>query len=116
MRGKKVKAHHEAGHAVVARVLGISVEHVSLLAGGENSTGVLTHGALYQARDNTHSAQIAAAEKDAKVALAGVLRSSVIGPSPKGKSVKQSEGLGTMTCPTLGRSSRKSCTSNKAEA
>jgi ATP-dependent Zn protease len=47
MQGKKVKAHHEAGHALVARLLGVRVEHASLLMGGTNSTSVATHGALY---------------------------------------------------------------------
>jgi hypothetical protein len=93
MRGKKVKAYHEAGHAVVARVLGISVEHVSLLAGGGNSTGALTHCALYQARGQAHSVQIAAAEKDAKVALAGGIAQQRYRPVTEGQKRKAERGV-----------------------
>jgi hypothetical protein len=65
-------AHHEAGHAVIARALGVGVTHVSLFptdAGG--TAGAQTRSAHWVAPANNPSAQIAAYEADAKVALAG---------------------------------------------
>ena len=63
MAGKKMKAHHEAGHAVTARVLGVGVTYAAML-----DVNVQTASALYTARDGEVAAQIVAAEKDTKIA------------------------------------------------
>jgi hypothetical protein len=70
MTGRRAKAHHEAGHAVIARVLGVDVSYVTLIRMGESSF-VETQSALYLAKDKNLSAQIAAAKNDARAFLAG---------------------------------------------
>jgi hypothetical protein len=67
-KARKIIAYHEAGHAVVARVLGIVVDHVT---GFSTSPGALRHSAGWQARNADVSTQQVGIEKDAKVALAG---------------------------------------------
>jgi ATP-dependent Zn protease len=91
VRGKKVKAHHEAGHAVVARVLDVDVQHVSLPVGDDGAVAE-TRSALHQVGDKTPSAQIAAAEKDAKVALAGVIAQQWYRPLTEGQQRKAEQG------------------------
>jgi hypothetical protein len=63
--GKKALAHHEAGHAVIARILGMGIEYVTLRR-ADGDPGALAHSAAYFAPDN-----LEAREKDAIVALAG---------------------------------------------
>jgi hypothetical protein len=59
-------AHHEAGHAVIARVLGIGVTHVTrFLAVAQ------TRSATWLALDADTPTLLAAMEKDAKVSFAG---------------------------------------------
>jgi hypothetical protein len=71
--GKKTKAYHEAGHAVIARVLGIDVEYASLFPTDTDDATVAYDCALYLARNKEIVGEIAAAENDVKVMLAGAL-------------------------------------------
>ena len=63
-----IVAHHEAGHAVVAWMLGLKVEYVNILDGG---AGAHTESATYLARDLDNETYPAAISKDIIVALAG---------------------------------------------
>ena len=70
---EKIIAIHEAGHAVIARVLGIAVTQVSMLPiGKNNAAGAQALSASWLANEADRSAQIRAAENDAKVCLAGL--------------------------------------------
>ena len=62
------RAAHEAGHAVIARKLGLPVTHVDARSG---SPEVQHASAAYRAKDLNAAERIAAYEGDAKVALAG---------------------------------------------
>jgi hypothetical protein len=63
------KAHHEAGHAVIARALGVGVTYVALFSTeSDNSAAAQTASAAWRALTNDLPA---AYEIDAKVALAG---------------------------------------------
>ena len=89
-RGKKVKAHHEAGHAVIARVLGINVSHVALHSVGlQNGSGVLRHSALHLANGKDPATQIIAAENDAKILLAGPIAQCFYRPLTEGQKRKE---------------------------
>jgi len=66
---RKVIAYHEAGHAVVARLLGESIISVTIADIKEENTGVLRPSAAYWASGT--AAEVAGHETDAKVALAG---------------------------------------------
>ncbi len=72
---EKIIAIHEAGHAVVARVLCIPVDHVAMSRTDKESStaSARTVSASWLAKDADRPAQIQAAEKDAKVCLAGPL-------------------------------------------
>jgi len=83
MRGKKAKAHHEAGHAVIARVLGVEVTYAAML-----DANVQTTSALYAARNSEPATLIAGAESDAKVALAGAIAQQHYRPMTKGQMLK----------------------------
>ena len=48
----KMMAYHEAGHAVIARVLKISINYVTILPAYDTGAAVaLTHSATYHACD-----------------------------------------------------------------
>src|SRR5262245_39069473 len=65
-------AHHEAGHAVVARVLGVGVSYASLYpVEPENRANVVTASASWLVNESDVRGKIAALEKDAKVAFGG---------------------------------------------
>jgi hypothetical protein len=66
---RKVIAYHEAGHVVVARLLGESIISVTIAKIEEENTGVLRPSAAHRASGT--AAQVAGHETDAKVALAG---------------------------------------------
>jgi ATP-dependent Zn protease len=63
-----IVAYHEAGHAVVAAMLGLKVVHVNILDGG---AGAHSESATYAARDLDNETYLAAISKDITVALAG---------------------------------------------
>ena len=68
---EKINAIHEAGHAVIARILGIAVTQVAMSPTDEKSAGAQTASASWLANEADRPAQIRAAENDAKVCLAG---------------------------------------------
>ncbi|WP_439400390.1 hypothetical protein ACRQ5Q_43415 (plasmid) [Bradyrhizobium sp. PMVTL-01] len=67
VRKRAFKAKHEAGHAVVARTLGLDVKCVE--ARGDGAAIIASAG--HAADPNDVAAQIAGIEKDAIIALAG---------------------------------------------
>jgi len=70
---RRIKSFHEAGHAVVARILGVEVSSVTMRpTGSDNSAGVETVSASWLARNAKTSEQILGCENDALVALAGM--------------------------------------------
>jgi hypothetical protein len=72
MKREKARAYHEAGHAVVARVLGVTVTHVAMFSTKpDNSAVAQTHSAYWSARFADAATQATAFEKDAKVSMAG---------------------------------------------
>ena len=70
---QKIIAIHEAGHAVIARVLGLAVPHAAMFStdgkGGE--ADAMTRSASWLAREGDLAAQLRAFEDNAKVSLAG---------------------------------------------
>jgi len=65
-------AHHEAGHAVVARLLGVPLAHVALFPTDHSDDPTATAAsASYLARNAAPPVQLAAIETDIKVSLAG---------------------------------------------
>ena len=76
MNGKdkleRLKAYHEAGHAVVARTLGMAMSYVTMLPTDDMTAGsALADSASWLARDADQATQLAAIEKDMKALLAG---------------------------------------------
>jgi hypothetical protein len=77
--GKKVTAYHEAGHAVIAHALGLTIHHATrhtevnnqLSTTHRRTAGVTTYSALYVAQYLDAEARAAAAEHDAMVSLGG---------------------------------------------
>ena len=69
---ERLKAYHEAGHAVVARTLGISMSYVTTLSTEDMTAGgASTNSASWLARDADQATQLAAIEKDMLACLAG---------------------------------------------
>ena len=69
---RSVRAHHEAGHAVIARVLGINFNpHIPVTARAD-APCVVTESAGYRARTLGIEAELQGHENDGKVALAGL--------------------------------------------
>jgi hypothetical protein len=71
MPRRDVIAYHEAGHAVVARRLGISIAHITMVPTADARASMPSWSAAYAARDAPLSSQVAALQNDAKVSLAG---------------------------------------------
>jgi hypothetical protein len=67
---QRVIAYHEAGHAVVARTLGVQINDIRLAS---RDNHVQTYSAGWAAKDDTVEDRIAGYEKDAKVAMAGMI-------------------------------------------
>jgi hypothetical protein len=64
-------AHHEAGHAVITRVVGLGVDFATLHPGEDYRAGVHSQSASYLARDADPETRAIAMEQDARVCLAG---------------------------------------------
>jgi hypothetical protein len=64
-------AHHEAGHAVIARALGVSFDYITMVPTQGAEAHVQLRDAIWQARDADLPVQLKALETDGKVALAG---------------------------------------------
>lgn len=72
MRNERAVAFHEAGHAVVARLLGVKVDHLTMFStGAGNSASATTQSAVWQAVDADLTGKIEAVMKDMKVRLGG---------------------------------------------
>jgi hypothetical protein len=70
---RRIRAIHEAGHAVIARVLGIDVDYVSVISTAAANAGTMpTRSAWWVAKHLDESARILAAENDLTVTLAGI--------------------------------------------
>jgi hypothetical protein len=67
MTKRTIREFHEAGHAVIGRVLGIPVSYINMLGDGE----VLATSATHLARDADKAAQLAAIAKDVIACCAG---------------------------------------------
>jgi ATP-dependent Zn protease len=67
---KRRIAHHEAGHAVIARMLGVDVVRASILPTNKERGGSLNPSAEHLAGDDAQ-ARLRGLETDAKIALAG---------------------------------------------
>src|SRR5215211_4168725 len=73
MRQEEI-AHHEAAHAVVARLLNVGLTHVAIFPTGDHSIAgaeTVSPFSLAHARGADPSAQVAALETEIKVLLAG---------------------------------------------
>jgi len=69
---ERLKAYHEAGHAVVARTLGITLSYVTMLPTDDMPAGgALGNSVSWLARDTDQATRLAAIEKDMKACLAG---------------------------------------------
>jgi hypothetical protein len=74
MAREDVIAYHEAGHAVIARALGVGVTHVAIFPTSDGVRAVAqTRSAYWLARADDAPAQIAGYETDASVSFAGPL-------------------------------------------
>jgi hypothetical protein len=71
---EKLIAHHEAGHAVVARLLGVGMTYAALFPTAPDSAAVAqTCSAAYLALGEGRATHLAGVEKDVKVAFGGPL-------------------------------------------
>lgn len=79
MVGKQrhIRAIHEAGHAVIARKLGVSVGRATVKSGSEV---VATPSAAYSVDRSDVAARIIGYETDAKIALAGLAANRIEQP------------------------------------
>jgi len=71
MPAQSVIAYHEAGHAVVARKLGISLVRITMVPIADAKANATTWSAAHAARGASLSTRVAAFENDAKISLAG---------------------------------------------
>jgi hypothetical protein len=74
---RRVVAYHEAGHAVVARLLGVNIGSVTI----DEEAHVPTTSAAYVAGESGTAAQVAGYEIDGKIALAGPIAQLMSRPS-----------------------------------
>ena len=69
---ERLKAYHEAGHAVMARTLGMAMSYVTMLPTDDMTAGsAMADSASWLARNANQATQLAAIEKDMKALLAG---------------------------------------------
>ena len=79
---KKQMAYHEAGHAVIARMLGVGVPQLTLVSvDADNAAGAITASAAALADRNDLFAYVAGIEKDIKVSIAGPQSQNIYRPS-----------------------------------
>jgi hypothetical protein len=90
---RPIKAIHEAGHAVVARVLGITVHFVSMRSTAEGNLGAVDTDAPYLLAKSLNLAQQTVVyESGAKVALAGLAAQSRAYPDTVPTGIVETEG------------------------
>ena len=82
----KVICYHEAGHTVMAILLGQRIEYVSVDMEGKSH--LYRPSAAYDAREGDVAAQVAGHEIDAKVALAGPLAQLISRPNRNDRATK----------------------------
>src|ERR1700751_4416582 len=75
----RLRAFHEAGHAVAARLLGIEIAEARMK---DDDAQVLTHSAAYAADPSDAPAHLAALYADLQVALAGDIGQQLGGYPP----------------------------------
>jgi ATP-dependent Zn protease len=84
MNRKKVRrlmAVHEAGHAAVARLLGVKVEYVVMFPTVvDSAAGAMTHSAAHAAVGKDVAVQIQGFEADTMIALAGLIAQGMAFP------------------------------------
>ena len=69
---ERLKAYHEAGHAVMARTLGMAMSYVTMLPTDDMTAGsAMADSASWLAHNADQATQLAAIEKDMKALLAG---------------------------------------------
>jgi hypothetical protein len=68
---RRITSYHEAGHAVVARILGLSVESISMATAEGSQARSMIKTALSDAWSGSQTEKLKACEIDIKVALAG---------------------------------------------
>ena len=79
---KKQMAYHEAGHAVIARMLGVGVPQLTLVSvDADNAAGAITASAAALADRNDLFAYVAGIEKDIKISIAGPQSQNIYRPS-----------------------------------
>jgi hypothetical protein len=98
---RRVVAYLEAGHAVVARLLGVDIVSVTMA----EEAGVLRPSAAYAARESGTAAQVVGYEIDGKIALAGPIAQLMSRPRPRSTSIGISRG-GFCECWKCGGSHR----------
>ncbi|HEX9238055.1 MAG TPA: hypothetical protein VF866_04760 [Xanthobacteraceae bacterium] len=76
---KRLLAYHEAGHAVVARLLGVGVAVVIMFPTADQKAGVKTKSAEWETGDDPE-AVAHACELDAKVVMAGSIAEQIHRP------------------------------------
>jgi hypothetical protein len=78
---EKITAIHEAGHVVVARLLGAAVSYVALFdTDGKGHAGAQTHSLAHAAVGMDRASQIRGARGDAMIALAGPIAQETVKP------------------------------------
>jgi hypothetical protein len=95
---RRLVSYHEAGHAVIARALGVEVADISMAPGADASAvaRVLTRSCAFAARDADKDAFVVAVETDLKVSLAGQAAEKVAGYPPRDRDAPD-EGDGVTT-------------------
>jgi hypothetical protein len=90
--GKRTKAYHEAGHAVIARTLGVGVTYVALRL---ETTQTVSAAYLAETDDiDDIPARIAALEKDTKVFYAGAQAQHRYRPLSRGQLSRAQSDVG----------------------
>lgn len=91
---ERLKAYHEAGHAVMARTLGMAMSYVTMLPTDDMTAGsAMADSASWLARNADQATQLAAIEKDMK-SPARMRRRGISRGRP---SASQANGLATLS-------------------
>jgi hypothetical protein len=88
---REIASHHEAAHAVIARVQGVEVVGVLMFRTDETTpSSVFSRSAAYHAGADT-AARIAGLEMEIRIALAGPIANALYGKDRSSRKVKESE-------------------------
>jgi hypothetical protein len=82
---REALVYHEAGHAVVARLLGVNIAYATMLADTHQAAGVQTRSAAWRAVNagSDSEAHALGCETDAKVSYAGIVAEQIHKPMSK---------------------------------